>query len=343
MKYPMRSSTAQQATWRTADRSPWWLRNSRYNEPNGDYTANCYMDLWRTPKSENTIQFNDWRCKYRSRSYYCQPMKPKPKKKQRPPAPMGRTEGAARAYCSSIGWLTVWRTPKSIICAKPGTSAYKVCNTCSTWRLVVYKNGGRDISHGNQRYPTKAGHFYCGHKPCKSGWNMPYGGVWKAGKKAMVFKLLVNKYPQNKNPSAYCPKGSTYVSHACGTGAQRWTAKQGQRVQWGPWKGNQFMNNKYKQHCWTSCNCNAVKIACVSGVKFVNVKKKYPQNAYVGSFCPAGTKYVSHVCGKGARKWTGTQKVQWGPYTTNSMLKGGGHCARKCNCNKIRVQCMASR
>jgi hypothetical protein len=73
-RFPMRKSTPQQATWRTSDASPWWLRSSRYNEPNGDYTANCFLDLWRTPNTENNIQFNDHRCHYRSRSYYCQPV-----------------------------------------------------------------------------------------------------------------------------------------------------------------------------------------------------------------------------------------------------------------------------
>jgi len=70
----MKSTTPQQATWKTSDGSQWWLRSTRYNEPNGDYTANCFLDLWRSPfASENNIQFNDGRCNYRSRSYYCQP------------------------------------------------------------------------------------------------------------------------------------------------------------------------------------------------------------------------------------------------------------------------------
>ena len=87
-RYAMKSTTPQQATWRTIDRSPWWLRSSRYNEPNGDYTANCFLDLWRTPhNSENNIVFNDGRCNYRSRSYYCQPVMPKPKPRPPPPPP----------------------------------------------------------------------------------------------------------------------------------------------------------------------------------------------------------------------------------------------------------------
>jgi len=85
-KYPMNSGVPNQATWRTSDGSPWWLRSSRYNQPSGDYTANCFMDLWRVPSSENTIQFNDKKCSYRSRSYYCQPIMRKGKKAPPPPA-----------------------------------------------------------------------------------------------------------------------------------------------------------------------------------------------------------------------------------------------------------------
>jgi len=85
----MKSSTPQQATWRTSDRSPWWLRSSSYGEPNGDYKANCYLNLWRTPhNSENNIQFNDGNCGYHSRSYYCQTVqKPKPKPTPAPAPP----------------------------------------------------------------------------------------------------------------------------------------------------------------------------------------------------------------------------------------------------------------
>merc|ERR1719454_814917 len=86
-KYPMNSGVPNQATWRTSDGSHWWLRSTRYSQPSGDYTANCFMDLWRVPSSENTIQFNDKKCSYRSRSYYCQPIMRKGKKA--PPPPQG--------------------------------------------------------------------------------------------------------------------------------------------------------------------------------------------------------------------------------------------------------------
>jgi len=69
---PMKSTTAAQATWRTADGAAWWLRSSRYSEPNGDYQANCYLDLWRSPANENSVTWNDGNCNYHADSYYCQ-------------------------------------------------------------------------------------------------------------------------------------------------------------------------------------------------------------------------------------------------------------------------------
>jgi len=71
-RHAMSSKTAAQATWKTADGAPWWLRSSRYNEPNGDYNANCYLDLWQTPANENSVTWNDGRCNYHANSYYCQ-------------------------------------------------------------------------------------------------------------------------------------------------------------------------------------------------------------------------------------------------------------------------------
>merc|ERR1719487_374554 len=71
----MNSGNKYQKTWKTSDGSPWWLRSSRYNEPNGDYSANCFLDLWGgRPRSENYIAFNDGNCNYHSKSYYCQPI-----------------------------------------------------------------------------------------------------------------------------------------------------------------------------------------------------------------------------------------------------------------------------
>jgi len=97
-KYSMNSRVPQQATWRTSDGSPWWLRSTKFKEPNGDYKANCFLNLFSAPTSENTVRFNDAHCKYRSRSYYCQPkMKKKVIKKKVAPKPQTR-----RIYPNSL-------------------------------------------------------------------------------------------------------------------------------------------------------------------------------------------------------------------------------------------------
>lgn len=75
-KYAMNSKTPQQSTWRTSDRSSWWLRSTPYGEPNGDYKANCYLGLSSNPTSADTLRFNDANCHYKSRSYYCQTREP---------------------------------------------------------------------------------------------------------------------------------------------------------------------------------------------------------------------------------------------------------------------------
>merc|ERR1719379_1705830 len=85
-RYSMNAETSQQSTWRTQDGSPWWLRSTRYNEPNGDYHANCYLDLWHTPKNPDAITWNDGSCSYHSKSYYCQPKKFSTKPKAGSPA-----------------------------------------------------------------------------------------------------------------------------------------------------------------------------------------------------------------------------------------------------------------
>jgi len=62
--------------WVTADNSAWWFRDSTYSEPNGDYAANCYLDLWAHPTEQNNadnVVWNDGTCGYSSNAYYCQP------------------------------------------------------------------------------------------------------------------------------------------------------------------------------------------------------------------------------------------------------------------------------
>jgi len=86
-KAAMNSRSPSQATWRTSDNTPWFLRSSKYSEPNGDYKANCYMDI-TSAVSEDSVTFNDADCKISSNDYYCQTAKTQKKAPLvDPPAP----------------------------------------------------------------------------------------------------------------------------------------------------------------------------------------------------------------------------------------------------------------
>jgi len=70
---PMNSNNPAQETWRTSNGEPWWIRDGGFGEPNGDYTANCYLGLWNM-HDPNNIGLNDARCNYHSTDYLCTPM-----------------------------------------------------------------------------------------------------------------------------------------------------------------------------------------------------------------------------------------------------------------------------
>ena len=69
----MNSGVSQQSSWHTDDGAPWWLRDSKFNEPNGDYHANCYLHVYKV--DPNDVQFNDANCAHSSTDYMCQPVK----------------------------------------------------------------------------------------------------------------------------------------------------------------------------------------------------------------------------------------------------------------------------
>merc|ERR1712019_155919 len=68
--YAMKSTVSQQKPWKTQDGSAWWLRDAKYNEPNGDYHANCYLHI--SSVNPNDVRFNDGNCNYYSTEYMCQ-------------------------------------------------------------------------------------------------------------------------------------------------------------------------------------------------------------------------------------------------------------------------------
>ncbi len=57
------------SAWRVPDGGRWWMRDSNYSEPNGDYTANCWLSMYK--HDINDIRFNDGNCSYSTKKYIC--------------------------------------------------------------------------------------------------------------------------------------------------------------------------------------------------------------------------------------------------------------------------------
>ena len=54
----------------------------------------------------------------------------------------------------------------SLICTKGSTSSGSNCNSCGTWRVLVWKNGSGDPYAPEKTFNTHAGYYYGGHNPC---------------------------------------------------------------------------------------------------------------------------------------------------------------------------------
>jgi len=88
-------------------------------------------------------------------------------------------KAGAIGACDAMGWIVGWINDAALICTAPGTSHDDDCNSCDTWRLLVWEDGGRDRIHGGEKYYTKAGRAYGGHSPCKQGWSLQAcPGTW---------------------------------------------------------------------------------------------------------------------------------------------------------------------
>ena len=61
----------QKKIWQTSDGSNWWLRDTDYARPGGQYISNCYMDVTKVDPSD--VQFKDSGCDFHSTDYFCQP------------------------------------------------------------------------------------------------------------------------------------------------------------------------------------------------------------------------------------------------------------------------------
>ena len=68
--HAMKSTVKEQSSWKTSDGSAWWLRDTKYTEPSGDYHANCFLLV--TKADPDNVEFNDGDCGYSSTDYLCQ-------------------------------------------------------------------------------------------------------------------------------------------------------------------------------------------------------------------------------------------------------------------------------
>ena len=73
--YAMKSTIIEQILWKTSDGSAWWLRDSKYNQPSGNYHANCYLSIQAV--DPNNVIFDDNDCGHSSTDYLCQSIESK--------------------------------------------------------------------------------------------------------------------------------------------------------------------------------------------------------------------------------------------------------------------------
>ena len=85
----------------------------------------------------------------------------------------------AENACKALGedWKISRKTQGSLVCST--VSHYQNCQSCDSWRLLVWENGFCDrLQPSKCRFnTTRSGNFYCGYEPCETG-DLKYGGKW---------------------------------------------------------------------------------------------------------------------------------------------------------------------
>jgi hypothetical protein len=221
-KYPMSGKTPQQATWRTSDGSPWWLRSTVYGEPNGDYKPNCFLKLGN-PTSEDTITFNDHNCAYHSRSYYCQYKKShknyagfKPSKKPVPPPPPP---------------------------AKPKPAMNYQAMTCKDRKVVCVRTEVKGLTYWDSNYLRTRRKRYK-DKKC---------GIYYVQQKTGEWRLTLNG---QKNPAACGGKGEVtddYKALSCAKRSKLCQRRKGDHAGLRIWDSNYLRTNRQR---WKDTKCN---------------------------------------------------------------------------------------
>ena len=90
----------------------------------------------------------------------------------------------AKIACQSFGkdWKVDHTTDRALVCTKENTRWTDNCHSCSSWRMLVWADGGFEFDKGYSRQlddpATVAGKYYGGHEPCNYGNNYPLCGDW---------------------------------------------------------------------------------------------------------------------------------------------------------------------
>jgi len=90
-------------------------------------------------------------------------------------------ERLANSTCQNFGpdWSVDRIKSNALVCTKRGVIWSDNCNDCTTWRMIVWQDGGfADDTYNGQSISTVAGKYYGGHLPCKDLDNFQECGVW---------------------------------------------------------------------------------------------------------------------------------------------------------------------
>ena len=108
--------------------------------------------------------------------------------------------------CQKFGndWKVRKVLDRALVCTKGSTRWSQNCNSCETWRLVVWEDGGWDENKGWSRtykgkttgpfysMSTVAGKYYGGANPCRRGDYFPLCGEWTAPSNFSLLSIYKN-------------------------------------------------------------------------------------------------------------------------------------------------------
>ncbi len=96
------------------------------------------------------------------------------------PVPPTCAESAA-AWCERRGWVLAEAGDGRAICTAPGIGIGDDCAGCSTYAVLVWRDGAPPAFCRTTRYSTRAGAIYAGHATCQCANDLIPCGAWTPG------------------------------------------------------------------------------------------------------------------------------------------------------------------